>query len=258
MPRRSIVGFLERLIKETGESDYLVYRPVGAFGHRGGTYQLARFVFMGPASEDEPVRLGLFAGIHGDEPEGSQALVEFLSRLNREPERARGYQIFAYPICNPSGFEDDTHFSRAGKDLNHEFWQGSYQPEVYYLERELGALGFHGVISLHSGDVGSFYGHSRSWTIRDSLVRPALQAALQILPRDGDGVPSECTAAEATGRKCREGLLVNPYEMTSKPFEIVFETPRRAPAARQVEAAVAALDRVVADYRLFLALQRNI
>lgn len=256
--KRSLAGLLERLTLDAAESDYLFYSPVGSFMHQGGSYRLARYVFLGPAAGDEPIRLGIFAGMHGDEPAGSQAVVEFLSRLEHEPERARGYQIFAYPVCNPSGFEDDTHHSRARHDLNHEFWQGSRQPEVYYLERELGVINFHGVISLHAADLDGMDGHARSATIRESLVEPALAATREILPRATPQSPTLCPAAEAIGRKCREGMLVNRTELTSAPFEIVLEAPRHAPLPTQVEAGVAALDSVLAEYRPFLATQQDI
>lgn len=114
--QQSIEGFLKTLTNEAYESDYLFYSPVGQFSHDRYHYRLARYIFLGPESSDEPIRLGIFATIHGDEPESGQALIEFLQRLHREPERARGYQIFAYPVCNPSGFEDGTHHSRSGHD----------------------------------------------------------------------------------------------------------------------------------------------
>jgi len=256
--RRSISGFLAGLSAEVATSDHLFYTPVGSFARKGGRYRLARYVFLGPGSDDDPIRLGIFAGIHGDEPQGSEALVRFLLRLNLEPERARGYQIFAYPICNPTGFEDDTHFSRSGADLNHEFWQGSRQPEVYYLERELGVTGFHGVISLHTEDSEGFYAHSRSEIIGKALVQPALAAASRFLPLTGRPVRSKCAAAEATGRACHEGVLVNHGDLPSRPFEIVLETPQSAPDEAQIDAAVVALESILAEYRPFLATQQNI
>ena len=90
----------------------------------------------------------MFAAIHGDEPEGTVALRDFLLRLIDEPALAQGYELYIYPICNPSGFEDNTRHSRAGCDLNREFWHGSTQPEVYYLERELGVHQFAGLSSV--------------------------------------------------------------------------------------------------------------
>ena len=35
-------------------------------------YELPRYLFIGPKGGDDTIRVGLFAGIHGDEPEGVQ------------------------------------------------------------------------------------------------------------------------------------------------------------------------------------------
>ena len=59
--------------------------------------------------------LGIFAAIHGDEPEGALALREFLYELTTWPVLALGYEIYAYPVCNPSGYEDGKRHSRAGR-----------------------------------------------------------------------------------------------------------------------------------------------
>lgn len=256
--RRSIDGFLGQLTAESVASEYLFYSPVGDFRHREDRYRLARYVFLGPEADDAPIRLGIFAGIHGDENMVCAALVEFLRALHREPERARGYQIFAYPICNPTGFEDATHESRSGHDLNHEFWQGSRQPEVYYLERELGVIGFHGVISLHAGENDGVFAHVRARTLAEALVQSALEAAARFLPVASSPAEALCAAAEATGRKCHEGALVSAAEMKPAPFEIVLEMPRHAPGDLQIAATIAALDQIVAAYRPFLAARQNI
>src|SRR5690606_3712220 len=99
------------------------------------------------------------------------------------PERARGYQIFVYPICNPTGVEDGTRHARTGLDLNREFWSGSKQPEVTYLERELGVHSFHGAIALHADDTThGVYAYARGATLTEALARPALEAASRFLP----------------------------------------------------------------------------
>ena len=85
----------------------LRYSPVGEFLHGRCRYRLARFVFQGPPG-GHPIRLGLFAAIHGDEPEGAVALRDFLLQRDDEPARAQGYELHAYPVCNPTGLEDNS------------------------------------------------------------------------------------------------------------------------------------------------------
>jgi protein MpaA len=256
---RSINDALKTLTAVSVCSDYLYYLPLGLFHYGHDPYRLARYVFLGPAASDEPIKIGLFAALHGDEAEGTQALVEFLLRLHLEPERARGYQIFVYPVCNPTGFEDGTRATRRGHDLSRELWNGSRQPEAYYLERELGVLQFHGVVSLRSmPDTNCIHAHVAAATLDKALVQPALKAAEKFLPRDKSRGRDQIIPATTAGWNGYEWGLSNPAELKPAPFELTFETPRKAPPELQSKAAVAALNRILEEYRPFLASQQNI
>lgn len=175
---------LAPLLARAGAADSrLHYSPVGDFHHGACRYQIPRFVFHGPAGGGNAIRLGLFAAIHGDEPETAAALCDFLLALEADPRLAEGYELYAYPVCNPSGLEDHTRQSRAGVDLNREFWHGSSEPEVYYLERELGVQQFAGLVALHADDTADgAYAFVRAATLTEHLAKPALLAAGAHLP----------------------------------------------------------------------------
>ena len=144
----------------------------------GESYELPRYLFVGPRGGDTPIRVGIFAGIHGDEPEGVHALIQFIQLLEARPELAAGYYLSFYPVCNPTGFEDGTRHSRSGKDLNREFWKNSAEPEVRLLQAELQSRSFQGIISLHTDDTSyGFYGFARGATLTKNLIEPALAAA---------------------------------------------------------------------------------
>ncbi|MCX6902020.1 MAG: succinylglutamate desuccinylase/aspartoacylase family protein, partial [Verrucomicrobia bacterium] len=146
------------------------------------THQLPRYLFLGPKGGDDPIRVGIFAGIHGDEPEGVHALVRFLSLLENKPELAAGYCLFIYPVCNPTGFEDNSRHSRRSKDLNREFWIESPEPEVKLLQAELVAHSLHGLISLHTDDTShGFYGFAHGATLTKNLIEDS--TALRTAPR---------------------------------------------------------------------------
>lgn len=82
------------------------------FQIHGEPYSIARHSIAASHGAD-PIRLALFAAIHGDEPAGALGLVQLLLELARQPEWARNYAVTAYPVCNPTGFEDNTRESRA-------------------------------------------------------------------------------------------------------------------------------------------------
>ena len=53
---------------------------LGPFDNSGQTYSLPKFTFRGPNASD-PIRIGIFAAIHGDEPAGATAVARFLCDL---------------------------------------------------------------------------------------------------------------------------------------------------------------------------------
>lgn len=231
----------------------------GTFAHGGRAYAIERFRFVGPDKGQAPIRLGLFAGIHGDEPAGCAALVQFLAAIVAEPERAAGYELVVFPVVNPTGYEDATRANRAGKDLNREFWHGSAEPEVRIIEQELRTRAFAGVITLHADDTcEGHYGYSHGRALDDALLRPALLAAERVLPRDRREVIDGFTAREGVISDCFRGILSAPPDQEPRPFNLIFETPAHAPLDLQVGANVAALDAIVSAYRGLIAYAQDI
>jgi hypothetical protein len=256
---RSIPSMLAALDEITGRSPGLMANSGANFEHGGREYYLPRYLHIGPRGGDEPIRLGIFAGIHGDEPEGVHALVQFLGLLEQQPELARGYCLFVYPICNPSGFEDRTRHSRSGKDLNREFWRHSGEPEVRLLESELTAHALHGIISLHTDETShGFYGYAHGATLTRNLIKPALRAAEEFLPRNSDDMIDGFKASNGIIRDSFEGVLRAPPGVRSRPFEIILETPQHPPAYLKEMALVAALRQILLSYRELMAYAPNL
>lgn len=232
---------------------------VGEFFSNGHRYEIPRFRFVGPSTGQEPIRIGMFAGVHGDEPAGCAALVRFLAGIVAERERASGYELIVYPVVNPTGYEDATRCNRAGKDLNREFWHGSSQPEVQLIEHELRARAFAGVITLHADDTcEGHYGYSHGRALDDALLQPALLAAERVMPRDRRAIIDGFTAREGVISDCFKGILSAPADQTPHPFNLIFETPALAPLDVQIAANVAALDAIVSTYRGFIAYAQDI
>ena len=226
----------------------------GRFSSWGWRYEFMRVRLAGETAGRRLKRLGFFAGLHGDEPAGCLALVRWLAGLEADPARAAGYEITVYPVCNPTGFEDGTRANRAGKDLNREFWQRSAEPEVRLIEREIEQRRFDGIISLHSDDTcEGIYGYAHGRLLNEALLVPALAAAAEFLPRDSRAVIDGFPAHDGVLAHCYPGVLAPPAEWDRHPFDVIFETPARAPLEAQVQATVAALDSILAEYRRFMA-----
>src|SRR5689334_2274063 len=84
--RRSLQRFLAALNGLSAvQADHL-----GPFTVAGESYAMPRFTFQGPNSS-EPIRIGVFAAIHGDEPAGALASMQFLLDLAEDPELAENF-----------------------------------------------------------------------------------------------------------------------------------------------------------------------
>src|SRR5436190_6948494 len=91
------------LAKLAASTDFLVSSPVSIESCR-----IERYIFEGPSGGGDAIKIGFFAGIHGDEKAGSRAIVDLAGKLLRNPNIAEGYDLYMYPVCNPTGFEAGT------------------------------------------------------------------------------------------------------------------------------------------------------
>jgi hypothetical protein len=251
--QRSIELLLEPLSGLAG----VQAESLGSFESSGMKYSLPRFTFRGPNSSD-PIRIAIFAGIHGDEPAGTLAAVKFLSEMVHRPEVAENFLLQIYPVCNPTGFEDNTRHSRRGKDLNREFWKSSVEPEIEILEHELRSQRFSGIIQLHADDTSEgIYGFVRGHTLTENLLRPALLEAGKLLARNVNATIDGFAARDGIIYQSYEGILAAPLQ-AEPPFEIIFETPHHAPMDLQVEALVVAIRTILTEYRRLISFAANI
>jgi murein peptide amidase A len=237
-------------------SDFLVHSPIELRDRQNdsGRCTLDRFIFEGPHGGGDPIRIGFFAGIHGDEHAGSYAILELARALVRNPSLAEGYHLYLYPVCNPGGFDARTRLSLSGKDLNREFWKNSGEPEVQLLEREILEHAFHGLVSFHADDTSrGIYGFVRGAVLARSLLEPALASAEEVLPRNREQVIDGFPAENGIISQCYDGILTSPPKLENTPFEIILETPHHAPEPQQIEAFVRASLAILAEYRKFIA-----
>lgn len=226
----------------------------------GQGLELMALTFRGPPNPGiEPLRIGLFAGVHGDEPAGTAACLELARQVTAEPALADGYELFFYPCCNPEGMRRGCRGNGAGLDLNREFWRGSAQPEVQILEAELRRWSFDGVVALHADDTcDGIYGYTHGRTLNEALLEPALAAAEVVIPRSSQAVIDGFRACKGHISQCFNGVLSAPPSQSPQPFDLIFETPAGAPLPKQIQATVLALGSILAEYRGFIAQAANL
>jgi len=240
------------LIDTAKNSNYIAESSFGEFTANDVNYQIPRFVFLGDKGGGDTIRLAIVAGVHGDEPEGVEAVVRFLLNLERRPSLARNYHIYVYPVINPVAFAAHATNGPTG-GFARQVWRGSSQPEVLYLERELRVIQFHGVISLqgHSESQGFRVRMSRPSLI-SPLAQPALEAANRWLP--ADATPRLAAEGVSNGG----GFLTITNELRVTPFDVILEPPRQAARYVQINSVNAALAVILDKYREILSFRQNI
>ncbi len=205
------------------------------------------------------MKIGIFAGLHGDEEAGTLACYELVRWASRQPEALRDYELHLYPVCNPTGHNAGTRHCWEGLDLNRLFWRGSEKPEVKYLESELRAEAYDGIIALHSDDTSEgCYGFVSGALLSEHLLEPALAAVHAVLPRNESAVIDGFKASHGIIKAGYTGILSAPPEQQPKPLEIVFETPALAPMEAQVKASVIAVQTILAEFRQLQAYAANL
>ena len=254
-----IQRLLNPLLELTAHSDYLIGGSVGQVKVRRDVFQIPRFVFIGPTGGGETIRLGIFAGLYGDEPEGAAAVVEFLQELEIAPQLARNFHLYVYPVCNPSGFAVGTRFNAADEDLAAQFWRRSSEPEVYYLERELGVHRFHGVISVTTKNLpGGFLVQTNNEVLSSALTPPALEASRQFLPEHILNDEPLKDLPPALPDDPPQNFLTATDELNPAPFELHIGIPKSAPRPSQIHGTVGALKSILDSYRSLLSIGQNL
>jgi hypothetical protein len=207
----------------------------------------------------DALKVGIFAGLHGDEPAGTLACRQLVAWANEQPDDLLGYMLHFYPECNPTGCKALTRESHSGLDLNREFWRHSSAPEIVFLEEVLRRERFDAIISLHSDDTSDgIYGFVSGALLSEYVLEPALAAAASVLPRNSALVIDGFPAANGIIKEGYPGVLGAPPEQHPRPLEIVFETPSLAPLEGQVNATVIAVKSILREYRSLLAYAQNL
>jgi protein MpaA len=257
--RRALSDLLAPLDEIAAKSHNISVQQGEPFEVNGERYEIPRYLFTGPQGGDAPIRVGIFAALHGDEPEGAHAAVQFLKLLESRPSLATGYSLSVFPVCNPTGYEDNTRHSRRGKDLNREFWNNSGEPEVRLLQADLISHSYHGIISLHTDDTADgFYGFVSGATLTRHLIEPALRVVETLVPRDRRSSIDGFNARDGVIRDGYAGVLSAPPKVRPKPFEIILETSKAPPALLRECAFVLALETILTEYRKFIAYAQNL
>lgn len=103
------------------------------------------FVMRHEIAADAPTIL-ITAGIHGDEPAGVEAALQWMESENWRPWRMNWLVL---PCINPYGWSHDQRTTWDGLDINQHFLDSSHCPEAEMVKRVLGRQHFRLALDLH-------------------------------------------------------------------------------------------------------------
>ena len=107
------------------------------------------------SSADTPRHILVTGGVHGDEPAGVEAVLQFLERDNAP--LLKQFSFLVIPCINPYGYVHDTRETRNGIDINRSF-EAEGVAEVAIVKKALGHTQFSLTIDFHEDyDATGFY-----------------------------------------------------------------------------------------------------
>lgn len=152
------------------------------------------------------LRVCLSTGIHGDEPAGPLALLRLLEADAWPP----GFELWALPCLNPTGFSRNRRENAAGVDLNRDYRHletAEVRAHVAWLNRQ---PAFDVTFCLHEDwESHGFYVYELNPDRQPSLAPQIVEAAAAVCPVDMSPV--------IEGREARGGIICPGLDPASRP-----------------------------------------
>ena len=209
--------------------------------------QIPRYIFVGDQPGESEIRLGIFAGLRGDDNVGSKAIVEFIDDLVAMPSLGSAFRIYAYPTVNPLSYTTGAPRKQTDRSVVNEAGGKAKFPQAYLIEREIFVVQFHGLVVIHTTDEpeglqAAVYGAN----LHEALVSPILSSLRPLFPT------TEIPALDSSFSLTADTVL------KQRPFELALRIPRSGWNGLYSIGLRIALHTAVEQYRSYLAQANNI
>jgi len=224
-------------------SDHVFGSPLGPFRLEGRDYFLPRFVYFGPHTSTESVRLAVFAGFNRHDRVVAHALLSFIDRLARRSDIGQSLNVSFFPVVNVAallgGMEE--------RDLADEDWGHPRQPEIALLNQDARRCGYQGFIRVVNAV-------DEEPVARVRLVRSTVAQASAIeLFSSEDFAGWSVTFETVDAARVRQGPLSLADDLPFPPFEVELALPADWSPCATEQALEPLLKRLIVRYRSFLA-----
>ncbi len=234
---------LSSLYQLVQRSEFVFGSPLGPFFHRARHHHVPRFVYFGPHTAEESVRLAFYAGFDRRDLRGTLALLHFVERLAVAPDLGQSLNISFFPLVDVLGLLESRDRALSGLP-----WQAPEEPELALLAQDVRLGGYHGFVRVESTrDVDAITVRLRGFEDGTGFSG------------ETDFINSEDTAPWPvrweTSRPCTadDGPLSLTDDLPFSPFELTVRVPATWPDEVHREAVAHILRRFIIRYRSFLA-----
>jgi murein peptide amidase A len=209
--------------------------------------EIPRYIFLGDQPGESEIRLGIFAGLRGEDNAGAKAIAEFIDDLVTIPSLGSAFRIYAYPTANPLSYTSGTSRKQTDRTAANETGRKVRFPETELIEREIFVVQFHGVVIIHTTDQpeglqAAVYGAN----LHEALVSPILSSLQPLFPT------TELPVLDSSFSLTADTVL------KQRPFELALGIPRSGWRGLYSMGLRIALHTAVEQYRSYLAQANNI
>src|SRR5580698_6653935 len=134
------------LYEKASRSDSVFGSPLGPIEGPTGRTFLPQFVYFGPSSSVDPVRIAVFSGLGGDDIKGSWSLIEWIGALLVNPDIGQGVSVSVFPVVNLLGIQGGAQRPR----LQRSDWHGSQIPEIRLIAENARIRAYQGFIRIEA------------------------------------------------------------------------------------------------------------
>jgi hypothetical protein len=234
---------LHELYALSQRSNYVFGSPLGPFYHKAHHLNLPRFVYFGPHTHDESLRLAFYAGHEHRDLRSTFALLHLVERLAINPDIGQGLNLSFFPLLDASGlFHGET-----GRDLAQANWVHSSFPEIDLLQKDARARGYHGFVRVLTATGTDEISVSLRSQFPAAVQAPGVEF---ISSEDFEPLPVRW---ESAGALINDGPLTLNDDLPFSAFELTLRVPAAWSAGLYQEAVSSILRRFILRYRTLQA-----
>lgn len=221
---------LTAVYERSQKSNYVFASPLGPFHHGGRARHLPRFVYFGPHTHDESLRLAVLSGFDARDLRAAAAVLVFVERLAGQPELAQGLNLSFFPLVDALGSEGEA----VGRHLATSHWGDRANPEVVLLAKDARSRGYHGFVRIESDSAESVV----SLRLRTLPASDASDRQVELVdPAHFDAWAVRWEHDRRPQSRVEDGPLSIADDLPLRPYELTLRLPQ-AWSAEVIDAAV--------------------